>query len=78
MFELKLSFGTTRTTVTADVHDTIAKALRDNEVSTQGALIFLNGTPVAYEDLDQTFDSFGVRMGESAMLSVTVKASSAR
>ena len=43
MFELKLSYGNTRKSVAAEATDTISKAIRDNEISTQGATIAING-----------------------------------
>lgn len=77
MFELKISAGNNRTTVTAEVTDTIAKALRDNDLSTQGALVAVNGHILQMDQLDNTFDQLGVRTGGTAILSVTVKADSA-
>lgn len=77
MFELKLSYGNTRKSVAAEATDTISKAIRDNEISVQGATIALNGRILDAGSYDKTFADFGVEEGSSAMLSVVVKTAAA-
>lgn len=77
MFELKIATGTNRSTVMAQVTDTIADVLRKNDISTQGATLALDGRILQIEDVANTFESYGIRQSGQAQLSVTVKADSA-
>ena len=77
MFELKLSYGNTRKSVAAEATDTISKAIRDNEISTQVATIAITGRILDAGSYDKTFADFGVEEGSSAMLSVVVKTAAA-
>lgn len=75
MFNLSIRTNAAPITKIAKVGDNIGATLAAEGISTQGAVITLNGRPVM--DLDVTFADMGVTPGKSVILSVVVKTSSA-
>ena len=75
MFNLSIRTNAAPITKIAKVGDNIGATLAAEGISTQGAVITLNGRPVM--DLDVTFNALGISEGSTAILSVVVKTSSA-
>ena len=75
MFNLSIRTNAAPITKIAKVGDNIGATLAAEGISTQGAVITLNGRPVM--DLDATFNALGISGGSTAILSVVVKTSSA-
>ena len=57
---------------------TPAKALADNNVSTKGASLFLNGMPLGASDVSKPLAELGCEADEAATLIAVVKADSAK
>ena len=75
MFNLSIRTNATPISRITKLTETVANALAAEGISTQGAVITLNGRPVM--DLDVTFNALGISEGSTAILSVVVKTSSA-
>ena len=54
------------------------QALTDNNVSTKGASLFLNGMPLGASDMNKTLENLGCEADEAATLIAVVKADSAK
>ena len=57
---------------------TPTQALADNNVSTKGASLFLNGMPLGVNDLNKTLSDLDCDEDEAATLIAVVKADSAK
>lgn len=78
-FMLKINTNTTRYEATqTDIETTIAQALDNRGVSTTGASVNLNGRILRDSEFDYSFADLGVKPGDLKVLSVVVKADSAR
>ena len=78
MFNLKISTVGERTTEVEMLNETLANALDKRNIRTNGATVSLNGRILNASDYGKTFADMGVTDGQQAILSVVVKADSAR
>lgn len=78
MFRLKITTNTERRPeIVTPTTQKIAEALEQNGISTTGATVSLNGRILDAPDYGKTFSESGVTAGQTAILSVVVKADSA-
>ena len=73
MVNLTLGTNTEKKSVIVDVNTTLASALADNGVNTQGSALYLNGQMIAGADTESTLAQLGVADGSKAMLIAVVK-----
>ena len=78
MVRVTLNTNTGRRGVIADVNATLASIFAENDLNTQGAIIHLNGSPVSMGDATKSLSELGVADEGNAILSLVVKATSAR
>lgn len=79
MFNLRITSSEGRITATASVEDTVRKVLDEKGISREGAITSLNGYTLTETDINSsTFAQLGVSEGATALLSVIVKADSAK
>ena len=78
MVNITLKTNTGRRNVISDVNATLASIFADNDLSTQGAIIHLDGRPVSMGDATKSLSELGVADEGRAILSLVVKATSAR
>ena len=77
MVNLTIGTNTERKNVIVDVNTTLAQALSDNGVSTQGTALYLNSKMLAGCDVEATLNQLGVEDGSRAMLIAVVKSENA-
>ena len=77
MINLTIGTNTERKNSIIDVNTTLAQALADNGVSTQGTALYLNSKMLAGCDTEATFADLGVEDGSRAMLIAVVKSENA-
>ena len=78
MIQIKIGTNTSKKTVNATIDVTPAELLTQQNVSTSGATVFLNGAPLSPADFGRSLGALGVQDETSAMLIAAVKADSAR
>ena len=77
MINLTIGTNTERKNSIIDVNTTLAQALSDNGVSTQGTALYLNSKMLAGCDTEATFADLGVEDASRAMLIAVVKSENA-
>lgn len=78
MFNLKITTNTERRpAISVMFTQTVAEVLDQNNVSTQGATVNLNGRTLGAADFGRTFAEFEIPTNKESILSVVVKADSA-
>lgn len=77
MFKLKIATNMGRREMVECLDKTLAQALEDYELSTQGAAVSLNGRILTPTDFGRSFGELGMEEDGYGILSVTVKADSA-
>ena len=78
MVRLTLGTNTNRKTVMVEVTETLEDILEENNVSTTGASVHLNGMIVLPDEMDCTLEELDVEDETDASLITVVKADSAR
>lgn len=78
MINLTIGTNTSRKTVIVDKDTPLVDILEDNEVSTYGAALHLNGDLIPGADVECSLDELGIADDSSAMLIAVVKADSAQ
>lgn len=78
MISLTIGTNTERKTVLVEADQPLNEVLEDNNVSTVGAALHLNGSLIAGCDAELSLQELGVEDGGKAMLIAVVKADSAR
>jgi len=77
MIRLTIGTNTKRSTVVVEPETILADVLEEQEVSTAGAALHLNGTLIPGVDIDNSLKELGVQDNTSATLIAVVKADSA-
>jgi sulfur carrier protein ThiS len=77
MIRLTIGTNTKRSTVVVEPETILADVLEEQEVSTAGAALHLNGTLIPGVDIDNSLEELGVQDNTSATLIAVVKADSA-
>ena len=77
MIRLTIGTNTKRSTVVVKPETILADVLEEQEVSTAGAALHLNGTLIPGVDIDSSLKKLGVQDNTSATLIAVVKADSA-
>lgn len=75
MIELRIGTPNGRINVIANPTDTPAGIIEQEDIITDGANISLNGIPLAYRDLNTSFQELGVE--DRATMSIVVKSDNA-
>lgn len=77
MIRLTIGTNTKRSIVVVEPETILADVLEEQEVSTAGAALHLNGTLIPGVDIDNSLEELGVQDNTSATLIAVVKADSA-
>lgn len=78
MISLTIGTNTERKTVMVEADKPLNEVLQENNVSTAGAALHLNGSLIAGCDTDSSLSELGIEDGGKAMLIAVVKADSAK
>lgn len=78
MIKMTIGTSTERTTVLVEADKPLTEILRDNNVSTNGVALHLNGDLIPGVDAEHSLEDLGVADGSECMLIAVVKADSAR
>lgn len=78
MVSIKVGTATKRNTVVVDVNTTVANVIKQADVNTGTATMFLNGSALSNTEFGSTLAELGVEDESEATLLAVVKADSAR
>lgn len=78
MISLTIGTNTERKTILVESETPLRTILEENNVSTVGAALHLNGSLLAGCDVNESLQDLGIEDGGKAMLIAVVKADSAR
>ena len=78
MIKMTIGTSTERKSILVEATQPLNEILRDNNVSTNGVALHLNGDLIPGVDADSTLEELGVEDGTECMLIAVVKADSAR
>jgi len=75
MLQIRLSTTAGRQTIVAEATDTPRQVLDANDIAYEGAIVSVDGFPLALADMNAPFNTLGV--GESVSLTVVIKTGNA-
>lgn len=77
MIQISISTNTVRKTVNAEVTATPFEVFEENNISTAGCQVYVDGERIQGDDFDETFEDLGVDDESAITISCIVKADSA-